>query len=123
MISLEIGPGVGDEFTIGWVVDRLDARNLGLQRWRMLFDVLDQFRLGIGWPRDEHGACIGDGLGHVLQEGVVLRRVATSDAVGLVVNMARRMIGLEDQTIDLGLIEMKDPGFMMVDPDDGVIVI
>ena len=52
---------------------------------------------------------------------MILRAMSTADAIGLVVDMARRMFRLQDQAIDVGLIEVKDPGFMMVDPDDRVI--
>jgi hypothetical protein len=123
MISLEVRPGVSDQFSVGWVVDCLDASDFGLQRWQMLFDVFDQSGLGIGGAGDQHGASIGDGLRNMLQIGMILRRVATADTVGLVVYMARRMIWLEDETIDFGTVEMKDPGFMMIDPDDRVSVV
>jgi hypothetical protein len=69
----------------------------------MVFDMLDQLCLGICRSGNEQGSGIDDGLGHALQEIVILGRVAAADAVGLVVDMARRIVGVQHETIDLSL--------------------
>ena len=53
---------------------------------------------------------------------MVLRRVAAADAVGLMVNMACGIVGVQHEAIDLRHVEMKNAGFVVVDPDDRVIV-
>jgi hypothetical protein len=48
--------------------------------------------------------------------------VTAADSVGLMVDMTCRIVRVNNNTIGIGDIEMKNPGFQMVDPDDCVIV-
>jgi hypothetical protein len=57
-----------------------------------------------------------------LKEILVFRRVAAADAVGLVMNVARRVVGVQDEAIDVRNVEMKDAGFAVVDPNNCVVV-
>ena len=66
MIRLKILAGVGDELTVGGMVDCLNARNLGAQRRHTSFDMLDEFDLGICRSRDQDGTRVGHGLCHTL---------------------------------------------------------
>ena len=61
-------------------------------------------------------------VGNGLQEGLVLRRVSAADGVRLVVDMLGRIVRVENQLVDIGRAEMKYPGLMMIDPDDGVVM-
>ena len=62
MIRVEEFSGGGDKFAIGWMVDRLDSRNLGAQLRRMPFDMLHKLVLGVCGPRYEDRSRVGDGL-------------------------------------------------------------
>jgi hypothetical protein len=57
-----------------------------------------------------------------LKEILVFRRVAAADAVGLVMNMARRVVGVQDEAVDVRNVEMKDARFAVVDPNNRVVV-
>jgi hypothetical protein len=88
----------------------------------MELDMLDELCFRVSGPRDEYSSGIRNGVCHALKEIVVLRRVAAADAVGLMVNVASRMLWMQHDAIDLCNVEMKDARFAVVDPNDGVIV-
>ena len=119
---MEILAGVSDKFAIGGVVDSLDACNLGAQCGHMALDMLDELGLRTCRSRDEYGSCVGDGLRYPLKEFVILGGVAAANCVGLVVDMKGWVVGTEYEAIDLRHVEMKDAGFVVVDPDDRVKV-
>ncbi len=98
MICPEILAGMRDQFTVRRMIDCFDARDLGLQRWQMKLDMLDEFGLGIGRSRDEHGAGIGNRIGDLGQEFAVLGRMAATYAVGLVVDMAGWVVRVQNIT-------------------------
>ena len=62
MIRVEEFSGVGDQFAFSWMVDGLDARNLGAQLRRMPFDMLHKLVLGICGSRYEDRSRVADGL-------------------------------------------------------------
>jgi hypothetical protein len=113
---------VRDEFAVGWMVDGLDAYNLSAQLRYMAFDMFDELALRICGARNKHGSRIGDGTCYALKELVVLRCMAAAYAVGLVVDMAGRIVWVQHEAINLRHVEMKDARFMVIDPDDRVIV-
>jgi hypothetical protein len=84
--------------------------------------MFDEFCFRVRRPRDEYSSGTRNGVCHVLKEILVLRRVAAADAVGLMVNVARRVLWVQHDAIDLCNVEMKDARFAVVDPNDGVIV-
>jgi hypothetical protein len=122
VIHLEICAGVGDELAVCGMVDCLDPNNLPTQYRHVALDMLYELCLRIGGPRYEHGTGIGDSLYHALKEILIRRYLTTANAVGLVMNMARRIVGVQHKSIDLRNVEMKYARFMVIDPDDGVIV-
>jgi len=102
------------------MIDRLHADN-GTEQFRIvLANVTDQFSFFVGRPSDEDSACVCNRFNDSLQVGMVLCRVPAADRICLVVNVPGRAIGMENEALDVGRREMKDPGFAVVDPDDGV---
>ena len=37
-------------------------------------------------------------------------------------NVLGRMVGMKNQSFDIGRVEVKHAGFTMIDPDDGMVV-
>jgi len=101
MIRPKILPGVGNQLAIGGVIDRLNAGNLGAQRRHVSADMLHQLRLGICRSRNQYGSRIGNGLCHALKKIVILRRMAAADRIGLMVDMAGGLVGVQHEVIDL----------------------
>ena len=89
----------------------------------MAVNVLHQLGLCIGRAGDEDGARSGDRIGDRLQESLILRGMSAADGVRLVVDVSRRMIRVQHQPLDIGRAEMKYARFMMIDPDDRMIVL
>src|SRR5579871_4869230 len=119
---LEVLSRIGDELRIAWMIDGLHADNRAHQLRTVLANVLDQFGLFVGRPGDEDGTCVCNRFSHGLQIGMILRRVSAADRICLMVDVPGRMIGMKNEPLHVSRCEMKDPGFTMVDPDDGVIV-
>jgi len=122
MVGLEECARVGDEFTIGKPVKRFDTGNPCAHQRRVPRDMLDQLVFGLCRPGHKDCACIGNGLHYVVEEVMVLARVTAANAVGLVVDMLRGIVRVNQKLISLGDIEMKDAGFEMIDPNDRVIM-
>jgi hypothetical protein len=53
---------------------------------------------------------------------VVFRGMSAADAIGLVMDVLRRMLRMHDKTLDVRQAEMENAGFPVIDPDDGMIV-
>jgi hypothetical protein len=54
--------------------------------------------------------------------GLILRGVPAPDRVCLVMDVPGRMIRVQNKPFDVGRTDMKHARFMVIDPDDGVIV-
>jgi hypothetical protein len=122
MVSLEMVTREGDELAIGQLINTFNTNDLGHQRRVMTGNVLDQLRPSLGGPGDEYRAGIGNGVRTLLKIDGIDSRVTAADSVGLMVDMTCRIVRVNNNTIGIGDIEMKNPGFQMVDPDDCVIV-
>jgi len=120
--NLEVLSRVGDEFRVAWVIDGLQADNGAHQPGTVAMNMLGQLGLCISRPSNEDHTCICDGIRNRLQIGVSLRGMPTADHIRLVVNVPCRMIGMQNELLHIGWAEMEYPGLVMIDPDDGMIV-
>ncbi len=118
MVCLEVCAAMGDQFTVGEVVEGFDASNLCTHQRRVARHVFDKFVLGLCGSRNENGPSIGNGLRHTLKEGMILRRVAATNAVGFVMNVSFWIVRAQYQLLNFAKIEMENAGFKVVDPDD-----
>src|SRR5437879_7054079 len=119
----EITARVGDECTIGGMVDGLNRRDPLDELGVVAVDVLDQFGLRIGRTGDQYCAGGTDCTDHVLKEGVIFGGVPAADRVGFVMNVPSGMLRMHDDLVNIRRVEMKHPGFMVIDPDGSVIVV
>jgi len=119
----EITARVGDECTIGRVVDGLNRRDPLDELGVVAVDVLDQLGLGICRTGNQYRAGGTDCTDHVLKEGVIFGGVAATDRVGFVMNVSSGMLRMHDDLVNIRGVEMKHPRFMVIDPDGSVIVV
>ena len=112
-----------DQLAVGRMIERLDAGNARQQLCRMPLDVLEQLVLGIRRPADQYGAGSADLGHHGVEEILVLSDVAAADRVGLVVNVTRWVIGVHHGALDVIGIEMKYARLVVIDPDDGMVML
>ena len=89
----------------------------------VMMDVLDQLGLGISRPCNEHCSRIRDGSGNRVQIIVVLCGVPAPDRIGLVMDVAGWIVRMQDKTIGGLRVEVEHARFMVIDPDDGVMVV
>lgn len=122
MVCLEMLPREGDQFAIGQMIETFDTNDSGHQLRAMMGDVFDQLGLGLSGAGNQHRAGVGDGQCDFLKVAGIDSRVTAADGVGLMMDMTRRTMRVNDKSANVGDIEMKDPGFQVVEPDDRMIV-
>jgi len=63
--------GVGNQLSVGWMIDCFHSENDLHQFGIVLVDVFDQLVLGICWSRNEHLASVGNRISDLMKEIVV----------------------------------------------------
>jgi hypothetical protein len=122
VLGIKVKSGDGDQRPLARMIDRLDSGNAMGNVGMVARHIRDQLRFGAGRTSDQHRLCIGDHLRDLLEELVIRGRIATADRVGLVLDVARRIVRLGDYAIDLFPVEMEDLCFSMINPDNRVIM-
>jgi hypothetical protein len=89
----------------------------------VVVNVLHQLSLCVRRTGNKNLACIGYGLGDVMKVALIFGRMATPDRICLVMDVSGRMIGMQVQLVHIIQAEMEYPRLMMIDPDDGVIMV
>lgn len=89
----------------------------------MVLDVFDQFSLCKGWPGDKNRAGIRNRVSNGVKIGLIQCIVAASNGIRLVMDMPGRVIGMQNKLIDVCRAEMKHPRFMVIYPNNGMIVV
>jgi len=118
----EIRASVGDESAVARMVNGFDPCDDLYQLWSVGMDVLHEFGLGIRGPGNEDCTRVSYRGGHVLKEFLIFRRVSTADRARLVMDVPRRLMGMQDQAINGCQIEMKYAGFVVINPDNRVVM-
>jgi hypothetical protein len=119
----EILASVGDECTIGGMVDGLYRRDSLDELGIVAVDMLDQFGLGIRRTGDQYCASAANCTDHVLKEGVIFGGMPAADRVGFMMNVSSGMLWMHDNLVNIRRVEVKHPRFMVIDPDCRVIVV
>src|SRR5688572_23691771 len=122
VVCPEMPPRVVHELAVTWMVDRLDSHDLLHESGTMLTDMLDQLCFLVRGAGYEDGSRVGDGARHPLQEIMIFRRVSAADAVGLVMQMAGRVVRMDDEPVDVRGAEVEHTRLPVIDPNNGVIV-
>jgi hypothetical protein len=122
MVGFEMLPRQSDKFAVCQMIETFNPNDLCHQLRVMPRDMLDQLVLGLSGAGNEHRASVVNSLCYVLEITGIDSRVTATDGVGLMMDMARRIVGVNDEPVSFGDIEMKNPGFEVVDPDDRMIV-
>jgi hypothetical protein len=86
----------------------------------VLANIFCEFDFIAGRSEDQDFSGIADGVQHLFQEFLAFMDMAAADRVGLVMNMPRRHVGMQDDFIEAGKAEMEDPSLQVIDPDDRV---
>src|SRR5580692_5319126 len=89
----------------------------------MCANMLDQFGLCVGRSGDENCTGVCDRFGDCVKIVMIRGNVSASDRVCFVMDMPGRMIRLQNEPLYIRCVEMKHARFMVIDPDDSVIVV
>ena len=118
----EVFSGISDELRIAWMIHRFHSGDDVHQLWIVAVNVFDQLGFCIGWSCDEDGAGVRNRFGGFLKKIVILRSVPASDRIGFVMDVLGRIFRVQNKSLDVGRADMEHPRFMVIDPNDGVIV-
>jgi hypothetical protein len=119
---VEVFSGMRDERCVTRMIDGFDPDDDRHPLRIVLVDVLDKLGLGISRPGYENRARVCNRIHDGVKIVVVFRGMPAPDGVGLVMDMSGRMIRMQDEPFDIRRAEMEDAGLVMIDPDDGVLV-
>ena len=89
----------------------------------VLVNVLDKFGLCVGRPSYENRTGICNRIHNGVKIIVIFCGMSTSDGISFMMDVSRRMIRMQDESFDVRRAEMKNAGFVVIDPDDGMLVI
>jgi hypothetical protein len=96
-------------------------RNYSTADLRIVFaNIFGEFGFRTRRSEDQDFAGVADGVQHLFQEFLAFMGMAAADRIGLVMNMPRRHVGMQDHLIKAGKAAVEDPGLQVVDPDDRV---
>jgi hypothetical protein len=118
----EIASRVVDQSAIAWMVDRLHRHYEFHQLGIVVVDMFHQFRLCVRRPGNENRTRVGYRLGNAVEKILILCGVSAADGIRLVMDMASRVIGTQYQSVGFQTPDMKHAGLMVIDPDDGMII-
>jgi hypothetical protein len=85
-------------------------------------NVLGQFGLCVGRPGDENRTGIRNRFRDGVKVVMIFGGVSATNGIGFMMDVARRMIWVQDKSLDVRRAEMENAGFAMIDPDDGMMV-
>jgi hypothetical protein len=119
---LEVLPGISDELRVAWMIHRFhsddDIHQLGV----VVVNVLDQLGLRIGRSGNENRAGICNCFSGGVKIGVIFRGVTASNRICLVMDVPGGVIRVQHQSFDICRAEMEHARFMVIDPNNGMIV-
>jgi len=99
-----------------------DADDAIEQGRRVPMEVFHEFRFCGRWAGDENLLCFRKSRGDAAIEFRLSGEMRSGGAADRVVQMSRRMGGMHDRLFRSVGAEMDDSRFVMVDPDDGVVM-
>ena len=82
-----------------------------------------QFCLGARRSGDQDRAGVCDALCNALKELLIDRRMATVPGIRFVMEMLMRVAAVDGRVLDFDCVELEDFRFVVVDPDERVIVL
>src|SRR5271165_7371230 len=113
----DVAAGEIEQLAVGRMVGRLDPLDMRPDRRMALGEEFCEFALFRRRSDDQDRACVGDRLGDVLEEGLVLGDPMTRSLLA-VMDVADSMVRADDSLVRLLDVEMENPRPAVVDPDD-----
>jgi len=118
----EIVLGVSNQSTIARMVNGLHRRNYVYQTGIMVVDMFHEFRLGVRWACNENSTRAGYRLCNPMKKVLILRSVPATDGIRFVMDMQGRIMRMQNQTLNVRPSEIEHAGFMMINPDDRMVM-
>jgi len=113
---------VRDQLRVGRMVGRLDADDLRREGVIVLLEMAEEVELGLGGTNQEQLPMTGERSRDLPKVAVLVVGVvpdAQIDFVGVTVEV--RAGRIDDRLADLVVVDLEDPSFFVIDPDDCVL--
>ena len=123
VVRLEEVACVCEQLPVGRVVYRFNRGNLRSDGGMRMFEVCLKFGLRAGRAHDQDGSRMRNGRGHSLEKILVYGRMSAVTRIRLVMQVLMGMGALDDGGFARIGIEVKHFCRLMIDPDEGVVVI
>ena len=123
IVGLEEGSGQCDQFAVAGVIETLDSGNALSQMRLRLPDVLGQFGFGACRSRNQYGPGVTQCRSNALEEFLVHSRMAAVARIRLVMNVLIRVFAANTRALHIRGVELKHPGFAVIDPDQRMVVV
>jgi hypothetical protein len=112
-----------DDLAIRRVIRCLDADNIVAQRFVVIMDVLDEFKLCISWSEQKPLFRRFESFDDLVVKVLILGRPLAGHAALLVVQVMVRRARCDIHFIDRIAIEKEDARFPVIEPDNGMVVL
>jgi hypothetical protein len=118
--NLEKPLGVSNDLGIAGMIGGF-GRNYSTTDLRIMFaNIFGEFDFGAGRSEDQNFAGIADGVQHLFKKYIAFMNMAAADRIGLVMNIPRPQVRVQDDLVKAGETKVEDSGLQMLDPDDSV---
>ena len=110
------------QLRVGRMVGRFDPDDLRREGVIVLLEMAEEVELGLGGTNQEQLPMTGESSRDLPKVSVLVVGVvpdAQIDFVGVTVDV--RAGRIDDRLADLGIVDLEDPSFFLIDPDDGVL--
>jgi hypothetical protein len=119
---IEVFSGMSNELRVAWMIDGFHSDDHVHQFGIVVMNVLDQLRLCIGWSGNENCTGVRNRFGNFVKIVVIFPGVPVPNGVCLMMDVPGRMLRVQNVSFDICRTNMKHARFMVVDPNDGMIV-
>jgi hypothetical protein len=119
--QIKVASRVSNELTVGWVIDGLDADDLGFERRCVFGDVAQEMKLRRGRANQQHLAGRAEDASDIMEEVGGVARVMALGRRTLGVSM--NMVGWrgDGPFLEGSAADAKDARLLVIDPNDGVL--
>jgi len=122
VLGHEILAGVGNELAVAGVIHGFDTDHPFHDIVVVRMDMLDQFELGLPGADNQDFRGAAQGFHDLVIVVLVFGLTAAADRAALALQVAGRAGRLDHRFLDIIRADVHDACFVMVEPDDGVIV-
>jgi len=122
VIFFEERPGKGNELPVRGMIDGLHTRDSSGQVRSLVLDVGGELGFRAGGAGNQDRSRGFQRVGDLTQEMSIERGVPTILRVGFMVQVLMRIAAADPLEVRAARVDVENPGLVVIDPDDGMIL-